>query len=121
RTHGADCPRPDSRRSHSPAPERGTVAWFYRRPVKTAGGTHTRCATAGNGGTGPQLHGWCALGFAGRRCAESEHAGREGAIAGGRFGEALEKVSGLRCQEDLDFQLDLCHCPMSNVMLKCIT
>ena len=54
--------------------------------------------TAGDDGADPQLYGWCTFGVKGRRCAESKHAGREGAFAGGRFGEALEKVSGVRCQ-----------------------
>src|SRR4029077_20234729 len=63
-----------------------------------AGGTHSGRKTAGDGGTDPQLYGWCSFGIEGRRCAESEHAGTEGAFAIGRLGEALKQVSGARSQ-----------------------
>jgi hypothetical protein len=89
RAGGADCARHHSRRSCPPAPERGTVARLYRRQTETAGGAHAGRAPAGDGGTDPQLYGWCAFGVEGRRCAESKHAGGEGTFAVGRFGEAL--------------------------------
>jgi hypothetical protein len=128
RTRGADCAWHDPRRSHPSAPERGTVAGLNRRQTEAVGGTHAGRKTAGVGGTDPQLHGWCAFGVEGRRCAESEYAGAEGTVAVGRFGEALKK--GLRCQVSGVRKISKApgsetetffRCPILHVMLLCIT
>src|SRR5712692_1604454 len=96
RSPRADSSWNDSRGSYPPAPGRGKVAGLRRRQAETAGGTHAGRAAAGDGGTDPQLHGWCTFGAEGRRCAESEHAGAEGTFAVGRFGEGLGAAEASR-------------------------